>query len=88
MTAAAFPVTADQVIFDASPQLSAGRYFNARYAQIDVELAADVNTLDLSAAYTAKYGPIVAGKVIFFRIRQEKSGFTDVGQIVRCTVIP
>lgn len=64
------PPSSDQVIVvDAGPQVSSGINFGENYRFVLAIDDADVSPMALLSAYTAIWGPLVAGKKIFFRTR-------------------
>lgn len=73
-TATPLPASTRLFIF-ASPQLSAGRKFNARFQLIAVTAAAAASPANILAAYTAIFGAPVTGNRIFLSLQTYKSGF-------------
>jgi hypothetical protein len=59
-----------KLVIEASPQLSAGINFikPSMYRQIFVGAAASSSPSNILAAYNAKFGALVSGKKIFFRL--------------------
>lgn len=75
-----------KAVIEASPQVSAGRKFNNKFAVLLTTAAAAASPANIAAAYTAKYGALVAGNRIFYRVRLYTAGFTS-GPIVASTVV-
>lgn len=94
LTAAAFsvaytttPLPAGARLFSyVSPQMSAGRAFNANYYLIAVSAAAAASPAVLLTAYTAKWGVPVTGKRIFMSFRTYLGGFLS-GPLVTSQVV-
>jgi len=66
------PLPAGQyAIIEATPAVSAGISFQPRskFKQIAIVEPADTSPVDITAAYTAIYGPVVAGSKIFVRVK-------------------
>lgn len=75
-----------KAVIEASPMVSAGRKFNNKFAVITVTAAAAASPANIAAAYTAKYGALVAGTRIFYRVRLYTGGFVS-GPIVSSAVV-
>lgn len=83
LTAAAFtiaytvtPLPAGSRCFTyVSPQLSAGRAFNADFRLLQVSAAAAASPVNAYAAYVARFGVPVVGNRVFIRIRCYAGGF-------------
>lgn len=60
----------DKLLVEATPQISAGITFvgRSRFRAIQVMAAATVSPSNVLAAYNAKFGALVVGKKIFFRL--------------------
>lgn len=94
LTAAAFsvaytttPLPAGARLFSyVSPQMSAGRAFNANFYLIAVSAAAAASPAVLTAAYTAKWGVPVVGKRVFMSFRTYLGGFLS-GPLVTSQVV-
>ena len=63
----------------ATGQLSAGVSFAGGFRFLQNFTAAAANKLDLTAAYTAKFGALIAGKQIFLKVVQNQAGMQDNG---------
>jgi hypothetical protein len=59
----------------ASPQRSAGRFFEGDYRLLAVTAAAAASPANVLAAYTAKFGVPVVGKRIFINLQTYQAGF-------------
>jgi hypothetical protein len=70
----------------ASPQRSAGVFFNGDYRLLSVTAAAAASPSNILAAYTAKFGVPVVGKRIFLSLQTYQGGFKgspfNVAQVV------
>ena len=83
LTAAAFslaytptPLPAGERLFTfASPQRSAGRFFESDFRLIAVSAAAAASPANILAAYTAKFGVPIVGNRIFLMVHRYKGGF-------------
>ena len=81
------PLSAGSRLFTfASPQVSAGRQFNANYYLIAVSAAAAASPANLFAAYSAKWGVPVTGRRVFFSLTVYNGGFQS-GPLVTSQII-
>ena len=83
----ATPLAANVRVFCfASPQRSAGRFFEGDYRLISVSAAAQTSPFSFFTAYTARLGTPVTGNKIFFSFQLYQLGFQgpplQVGQVV------
>jgi hypothetical protein len=62
-----------------SPQLSAGTSKNDKYVVLYSNYADESAVLDLKAAYEARFGTLIAGKKIFYKVNVVSSG----GNVIR-----
>ena len=70
----------------ASPQLSAGVSYCGQFRYLQNFTIATTNKLDILAAYTAKFGAILAGKKIFVKVVQNAAGMQDNGTLLAAIV--
>jgi hypothetical protein len=83
----ATPLPAGARLFSfASPQVSAGRSFNANYYLLAVSAAAAASPANLFAAYSAKFGVPVVGRRVFFSFTTYLGGFQS-GPLVTSAVV-
>jgi len=78
-----------KLLVEATPQMSAGISFVARskYKYIFASAAAAASPANVLAAYNAKYGALVAGKKIFFRLTPVGStGIRGLAQVTSVVV--
>ena len=59
----------------ASPQRSAGRAFESDYRLVAVSAAAAASPLDFESAYQARFGVLVAGYRVFYKLQVYTLGF-------------
>lgn len=64
-----------RIVTYASPQVSAGRSFEADIRFIQVSAAAAASPVDAFTAYSAKFGTPVAGNKVFFALASYEGGF-------------
>lgn len=83
------PVPANTaMIIEASPQVSPGKTnVNSLYRQIGVEAAADTSPGDLFAAYTKKFGTLIAGQKVSVRCRMVNTLTGEVSGAVTSSAI-
>ena len=69
-----------------SPQLSPGVSYNANFRWILTGTTYTASKLSLTAAYTAKFGALIAGKKVFVKVVQSLNGFQDNGSVFAATI--
>lgn len=69
-----------------SPQLSPGVSYCGTFRWIQTFTQATAGKLDVLAAYTAKFGAVIAGKQIFVKIVQSQAGMQDNGTLLSSIV--
>ena len=70
------PLATDARLFVyASPQRSAGRAFESDYRLVAVSAAAAASPLDIEAAYQARFGALMAGYRVFYKLQVYLGGF-------------
>lgn len=80
------PASGTLFMWFVSPQLSPGVTFNGQYAWIVTGQTFTSGKFSLTAAYTAKYGTLVAGKKVFVKVVQSQAGMQDNGTVFTCIV--
>lgn len=80
------PAAGTTYMFYVSPQVSAGKSFQGAFAWILTSAVVTAGAFDLLAAYTAKYGALIAGKKIFVKVVQSQAGMQDNGTLFAVTV--
>ena len=63
----------------ATAQLSPGVTFASGFRYLQNFTAATATKLDLTSAYTAKFGALIAGKQVFLKVVQNQGGMQDNG---------
>lgn len=64
-----------------SPQLSPGVTYNAQFRWVLTGTTYTSGKLALTAAYTAKFGALIAGKKVFVKVVQSLNGYQDNGTV-------
>lgn len=81
---------AEQIVIEASAQISQGRNFVPRssYKKVFIGAAASASPANILVNYTALFGTLVAGKKIFLRARViNASGFSSVPLLINQIVV-
>jgi hypothetical protein len=75
------PAAGTKFMYFVSPQLSAGVSFNGQFAWVVTGTTFTSGEFSLTAAYTAKYGAMIAGKKIFVKVVQSQAAMQDNGTV-------
>lgn len=84
--AGANPAAGTKFMIFASPQLSAGVTFNAKYAYLQTSQTFAAGQMSIQTAYAARYGALIVGKQIFVKVVQSQAGMQDNGTVFSCIV--
>lgn len=80
------PAAGTKFMIFASPQLSAGVTFNAKYAYLQTSQTFTAGQMSIQTAYAARYGALIVGKQIFVKVVQSQAGMQDNGTVFSCIV--
>lgn len=80
------PAAGTKFMIFASPQLSPGVAFNAKYVWLTTAQVFTAGFLSIQTVYAARYGALVATKKIFVKVVQSQAGMQDNGTVYSCIV--